>query len=53
MAGNNKYENDDDTPNLALVITSGHDHDAYAVFRPVQSFISIPAAISHLIKTSS
>ena len=36
MAGNNKYENDDDTPNLALVITSGHDHDAYAVFKSGQ-----------------
>ena len=39
MAVNNKYENDDDTPNLALVITSGHDHDAYAVSKSASTII--------------
>ena len=39
MAVNNKYENDDDTPNLALVIMSGHDHDAYAVSKSASTII--------------
>ena len=44
MAVNNEYENDDDTPNLVLVITSGHDHDAYTVSKSASTIVDSGAS---------
>ena len=50
MAVNNKYKNDDDAPNLVLIITSGHDHDAYVLSKSSSTIIDSGTS-SHLCIT--